>query len=202
MVGLRDERTDQASEVEDYIELEDLESGTGRILNRRNTMDVVSDVTLFKKGDVLFGRTFSRKSGRSMGQANCLRTGETIGDGVRSRLWREEPSPHGAVRRAVPRCQIVAALLRQLGWTHFTIFSPSAIRSSATSTPRCAGSKRWSTRTLEADCQRHRIPNRHAYRLPQVTDSRVCHRPAASDGRGCAACDNEGCACMDFTVEF
>ena len=53
---LRNERTDEASEVEDYLELEDLESGTGRILNRRNTMDVVSDVTVFKKGDVLFGK--------------------------------------------------------------------------------------------------------------------------------------------------
>jgi type I restriction enzyme, S subunit len=53
---LRGERTDEASEIEDYLELEDLESGTGRILNRRNTMEVVSDVTLFKKGDVLFGK--------------------------------------------------------------------------------------------------------------------------------------------------
>ena len=53
---LRNERTDEASEVEDYLELEDLESGTGRILNRRNTMEVVSDVTVFKKGDVLFGK--------------------------------------------------------------------------------------------------------------------------------------------------
>jgi type I restriction enzyme S subunit len=56
VVRLRNERTDEASEVEDYLELEDLESGTGRILNRRNTMSVVSDVTLFKKGDVLFGK--------------------------------------------------------------------------------------------------------------------------------------------------
>jgi type I restriction enzyme S subunit len=53
---LRNERTDEASEVEDYLELEDLESGTGRILNRRNTMEVISDVTVFKKGDVLFGK--------------------------------------------------------------------------------------------------------------------------------------------------
>ena len=53
---LRNERTDEASEVEDYLELEDLESGTGRILNRRNTMEVVSDVTVFKKRDVLFGK--------------------------------------------------------------------------------------------------------------------------------------------------
>jgi len=53
---LRNERTDEASGAEDYLELEDLESGTGRILNRRNTLEVVSDVTVFKTGDVLFGK--------------------------------------------------------------------------------------------------------------------------------------------------
>ena len=53
---LRGERTDEASESKDYLELEDIEPGTGRILNRRNTIDVVSDVTRFKKGDVLFGK--------------------------------------------------------------------------------------------------------------------------------------------------
>lgn len=53
---LRNERSGEASEVEDYLELEDLESGTGCILNRRNTMEVVSDVTVFRKGDVLFGK--------------------------------------------------------------------------------------------------------------------------------------------------
>jgi type I restriction enzyme S subunit len=51
VVALRNEKTD-----EDYLELEDLESGTGRILNRRNTLEVESAVTLFKKGDVLFGK--------------------------------------------------------------------------------------------------------------------------------------------------
>ena len=56
VAALRSERTDEASEVEDYLELEDLESGSGRILNRRNTMTVVSDVTVFKTGDVLFGK--------------------------------------------------------------------------------------------------------------------------------------------------
>ena len=37
---LRGEKTDEASAEEDYLELEDLESGTGRILNRRNTLEV------------------------------------------------------------------------------------------------------------------------------------------------------------------
>jgi type I restriction enzyme S subunit len=53
---LRGEKTDAASAEEDYLELEDLESGTGRILNRRNTLEVESAVTLFKQGDVLFGK--------------------------------------------------------------------------------------------------------------------------------------------------
>ncbi len=56
VVALRNEKTDGASEEEDYLELEDMESGTGRILNRRNTLEVKSAVTLFRKGDVLFGK--------------------------------------------------------------------------------------------------------------------------------------------------
>jgi len=56
VASLRNERTSEASEEEDYLELEDLESGTGRILNRRNTMEVISDVTRFYRGDVLFGK--------------------------------------------------------------------------------------------------------------------------------------------------
>src|SRR5438309_2013351 len=56
VVSLRNEKTREQSTDEDYLELEDLESGTGRILNRRNTLDVESAVTLFKEGDVLFGK--------------------------------------------------------------------------------------------------------------------------------------------------
>ncbi len=56
VVSLRNEKTAVASDEEDYLELEDLESGTGRILNRRNTLEVESAVTLFKKDDVLFGK--------------------------------------------------------------------------------------------------------------------------------------------------
>jgi len=56
VVALRNEKTSEATEEEDYLELEDLESGTGRILSRRNTLGVESAVTIFKKGDVLFGK--------------------------------------------------------------------------------------------------------------------------------------------------
>lgn len=56
IVTVRNEKTDVSSDLEDYLELEDIEQGTGRILNRRNTLEVISAVTLFKKGDVLFGK--------------------------------------------------------------------------------------------------------------------------------------------------
>jgi len=56
VVTLRNEKTSEASEEEDYLELEDLEAGTGRVLSRRNTLEVESAVTIFKKGDVLFGK--------------------------------------------------------------------------------------------------------------------------------------------------
>lgn len=56
VVSLRNEKTTEATEEEDYLELGDLESGTGRILSRRNSLEVESAVTIFKKGDVLFGK--------------------------------------------------------------------------------------------------------------------------------------------------
>ena len=56
VVSLRNEKTDEASAEEDYLELEDLDSGSGKILSRRNTLEVGSAVTLFRKGDVLFGK--------------------------------------------------------------------------------------------------------------------------------------------------
>lgn len=42
--------------AQDYLELEDIEGGTGRILNVRDTLEVASAVTIFQKGDVLFGK--------------------------------------------------------------------------------------------------------------------------------------------------
>lgn len=56
LVLLRNEKTDELSAEEDYLELEDLDSGTGRLLSRHNTLEVESAVTKFKKGDVLFGK--------------------------------------------------------------------------------------------------------------------------------------------------
>jgi|JI8StandDraft_1071087.scaffolds.fasta_scaffold21062_3 type I restriction enzyme S subunit len=56
IVALRKEKATEASAEYDYLELEDIESGTGRILGRRNTLAVESSVTVFKEGDVLFGK--------------------------------------------------------------------------------------------------------------------------------------------------
>jgi type I restriction enzyme S subunit len=55
-VRLRNIKTSIKSEAEDYLELENIEQGTGKILCRSNTLEVESAVTLFKKGDVLFGK--------------------------------------------------------------------------------------------------------------------------------------------------
>ena len=56
VVDLRDEKVFVESEEKNYLELEDLEGGSGRILSRRDTLTVESAVTRFAKGDVLFGK--------------------------------------------------------------------------------------------------------------------------------------------------
>jgi type I restriction enzyme S subunit len=56
IVVLRNVKTTEKSDVSDYIELEDVESGSGQLLNKRNTLNVESAVTIFRKGDVLFGK--------------------------------------------------------------------------------------------------------------------------------------------------
>lgn len=56
VVQLRTEKTSEKSEVRDYLELEDMEQWTGKIIGFRDTSEVSSDVTMFKKGDILFGK--------------------------------------------------------------------------------------------------------------------------------------------------
>ena len=56
IVAIRDEKVLIEDSEENYLELEDLEGGSGRILSRRDTLSVASAVTRFKKGDVLFGK--------------------------------------------------------------------------------------------------------------------------------------------------
>lgn len=56
VVDLRDEKVFVDSPEENYLELEDMEGGSGRILSRRDTLTVESAITRFTKGDVLFGK--------------------------------------------------------------------------------------------------------------------------------------------------
>jgi type I restriction enzyme, S subunit len=56
VVELRTEKTTNKSEEKDYLELEDIEQGTGKIVGFRDTLEVSSDVTIFRKNDVLFGK--------------------------------------------------------------------------------------------------------------------------------------------------
>lgn len=56
IVAIRDEKVLVEDSAENYLELEDLEGGTGRILSRRDTLSVESAVTRFEKGDILFGK--------------------------------------------------------------------------------------------------------------------------------------------------
>lgn len=56
VVEIRGDKVAVASKEENYLELEDLEGGSGRIISRRDTLSVESAVTRFFKGDVLFGK--------------------------------------------------------------------------------------------------------------------------------------------------
>lgn len=56
IVSLRDEKSTEKSDLEDYLELEDIEQGTGRLFSVRNTLTVESAVMKFYKYDVLFGK--------------------------------------------------------------------------------------------------------------------------------------------------
>jgi len=56
IVSLRNDKTSDKSSEQNYLELEDIEQGTGNLLSKKNTLDVESAVIRFKKGDVLFGK--------------------------------------------------------------------------------------------------------------------------------------------------
>ena len=78
IVSLRDEKSTEKSEIEDYLELEDLDQGTGRLLSVRNTTNVESAVMKFYKNDVLFGklRPYLRKYHLATFDGKC--TGEIL----------------------------------------------------------------------------------------------------------------------------
>lgn len=78
LVSLRDEKSTEKSNIENYIELEDLDQGTGRLLSVRSTANVESAVMKFYKNDVLFGklRPYLRKYYLATFDGKC--TGEIL----------------------------------------------------------------------------------------------------------------------------
>jgi len=75
---LRDKKTRLKSDINDYIELEDISQWTGKITNKKNTLNVASDVIKFHKGDVLFGklRPYLAKVALAKFEGKC--TGEIL----------------------------------------------------------------------------------------------------------------------------
>lgn len=56
LASLRNEKVTVDSEEQNYLELDNIESGTGKLLSRRDTRSVESAITKFSAGDVLFGK--------------------------------------------------------------------------------------------------------------------------------------------------
>jgi hypothetical protein len=86
-----------------------------------------------------------------------------IGHRIRQDILKEKRAEYGE--------EIVSALGRQLTWTYFksVIYIDDPLkRDFYAEMCRIEG---WSTRTLEAHCQRHQSPNYRPHRLLQVADS-------------------------------
>lgn len=76
--SLRDEKIFVKSEELNYLELEDIEQATGKILGYRNTSEVASAVMKFKKGDVLFGKLRPYLEKYYLADIDGLCTGEIL----------------------------------------------------------------------------------------------------------------------------
>jgi len=78
VVSLRNLKTKEKSPKKDYLELEDIESGTGKLISKRESLNVDSSVTIFRKEDVLFGklRPYLEKYYRANFDGKC--TGEIL----------------------------------------------------------------------------------------------------------------------------
>ncbi len=76
--SLRDEKVKIKSAEYNYLELENLEQGTGKVISFKNTLEVGSAVMRYKKGDVLFGklRPYLEKYYYTMEDGYC--TGEIL----------------------------------------------------------------------------------------------------------------------------
>lgn len=132
LVELRNDKTDEKSDIEDYLELEDLEKETGRILGFRTTEEVASKVTIFKKGDVLFGklRPYLNKHYLAKEDGKC--TGEILAfkcNKISNRYFEYCISSHGFIETCtiisygakMPRVDYTT----QLAYFYLPIPSPS-----------------------------------------------------------------------------
>ncbi len=84
---LRDKKTNIKSNINNYIELEDISQWTGRVINKRNTLNVASDVMQFFEGDVLFGKlrpylakvVFADFNGKCTGEILAIQPSRVLG---------------------------------------------------------------------------------------------------------------------------
>ena len=75
---LRDEKVQIKSSDKNYLELENLEQGTGKVIGFQDTLEVISKVMTFKKGDVLFGKLRPYLEKYYLTQENGYCTGEIL----------------------------------------------------------------------------------------------------------------------------
>ena len=125
VVDLRHEKVAVESEEENYLELEDLEGGRGRILSRRDTLSVESAVTRFAKGDVLFGklRPYLEKYCQPDFDGYC--TGEILAFFPR-RIYGRYLFYHMGSDWLIQRCNALAygAKMPRVNWpTQFALFN-------------------------------------------------------------------------------
>jgi len=78
IVYLRKEKVYVESPEKNYLELEDLESGTGKIISPRDTLNVEGRVTSFENGDVLFGKLMLYLEKYCQADFNGYCTGEIL----------------------------------------------------------------------------------------------------------------------------
>lgn len=76
--SLRDQKVRVKSEDENYLELENIEQSTGRIISFQNTLEVGSAVMKFEKGDILFGKLRPYLEKYYLAEKNGYCTGEIL----------------------------------------------------------------------------------------------------------------------------
>lgn len=75
---LRDEKVEIKSSDKNYLELENIEQETGKVIDFQDTLEVASKVMTFKKGDVLFGKLRPYLEKYYLAQEDGYCTGEIL----------------------------------------------------------------------------------------------------------------------------